>query len=495
MGIIARILGQNPERIAVEAGGLPVTFARLAADIDAAAARFRAAGIDEGTTLGLRAGSADNGHDYANWVAHLAAMKLGAAHVSLIDRGTIKAAMQAARLDMVVGPFEALVDVPASVRRLEFHCGPSVPLPAADGEPVADREASARRLNLTSGTTGRPRLVAWDSALIERRVMQVADGAPVDRETRLFPLLHLRTTAGFRYPLATWASGGLVVLPRARKGIERDREGMPGANLLTCSPPQLKERLAAHAGAWPGREDRTILLLGGRLPTAVRDAALARACSRLLISYGSTETGGIAIGDHRLIDRHPGAVGLLRPGVEVEVVGADDVPLPAGEAGLVRARSALMVTRHEEAGGGGEPASGHFRDGWFYPGDIGRLFEDGMLAIEGRVGDTLNLGGWKVSASDLETKAGALPGVRDVCVLSVPLPEGDLLTFALVCDDGFDIESFRRRARAMLSRSRPFSVVRLPAIPRNAMGKVPRGLVAGRLAAMHAATRRKATNA
>ena len=54
--------------------------------------------------------------------------------------------------------------------------------------------------------------------------------------------------------------------------------------------------------------------------------------------------------------------------------------------------------------------SSHFADGYFYPGDIGRLFDDGLLAIEGRIGDTFNVGGWKVNAADLEAKLAFLPG-------------------------------------------------------------------------------------
>ena len=96
---------------------------------------------------------------------------------------------------------------------------------------------------------------------------------------------------------------------------------------------------------WPGRAGRTIVVLGGRLPVAVRDAALATACAPLLISYGSTETGSIALGDQQLIDRHPGAVGFVRDGVSVEIVDAARKPVAAGEPGLVRVKAAPVSAR------------------------------------------------------------------------------------------------------------------------------------------------------
>ena len=491
MGIIARIMGQPGERIAVRAGASAISYARLLADVDAAAAAFRAEGLGSRSTVGIRAGSADNGHSYANWVAHLAAMKIGAGHVSMTDAPSIRSALQAGKIDGVIGTFESLIDVPRSTPRIQFHVDHAGPAPVVDAG--ANDEASARRLNLTSGTTGKPKFVAWDAAMIDKRVDQVADPSLIGSETALFPLLHLRTTAGFRYPLAVWSAGGCVLLPTARKGLDRDREAIPRANLIACSPPQLRERLNGITGEWPGRDKRTILLLGGRLPATVREAALQRACGRLLVAYGATETGGIAIGDHGVVDRHPGAVGFLRPGVEVEVLDAKGAPVPVGEPGLVRIRTAIMASSYEEGSPGA--AAKHLRDGWFYPGDIGRLYEDGLLAIEGRAGDTLNLGGWKVSALDLEGRVAELPGVKDVCAVAVQLPEGDRLTFGIVCDDDIDLAALNQRIQSMLARRRPFHLIRMPAIPRNAMGKIPRALSASQLAALYGAGKKNVANA
>lgn len=491
MGIIARIMEQPAERIAVRVGSSPISYGRLMADVDAAASAFLADGLNARSTVGIRAGAAENGHSYANWVAHLAIMKIGASHVSMTDKTSIRAGLQAAKVDRVIGTFESLIDIPLSVRRIQFHADHTGPAPVTD--PVANEEASARRLNLTSGTTGKPKFLAWDAAMVEGRVDQIASGGLIDGDTCLFPLLHLRTTAGFRYPLAVWAAGGCVILPPGPKGLERTREALPDATLVICSPPQLKERLLAIQGEWPGRDQRTILLLGGRLPSAVRDAALERGCAGLMISYGATETGSIAIGDHSGIDRHPGAVGLIREGVDVEIVDPKGEPVPAGELGLVRTRTSVMVDSYEAASPAA--AGSHFRDGWFYPGDVGRLYDDGLLAIDGRAGDTLNLGGWKVSANDLEAKVGELPGVKDVCALTMQLPEGDLLTFGIVCDDNFDVNALKDRIHAMLSKSRRFHIVRLPSIPRNAMGKIPRALIASQLAAHYGARKKNAANA
>jgi acyl-CoA synthetase (AMP-forming)/AMP-acid ligase II len=409
----------------------------------------------------------------------------------MTDAGATRATLRAGLVDCVIGSFESLIDVPPSVHRIQFHVDPATPSQVVDGMP--NDEASARRLNLTSGTTGRPKFIAWDAEMIARRADQVADSSLISAETRLFPLLHLRTTAGFRYPLAVWAAGGCVLLPQAREGFDRDREALPATSLMISSPPQLKERLAGIRGDWPSRNERTIVLLGGRLPVTVRDVALQRACARLLVSYGATETGSIALGDHQIIDRHPGAVGFVRPGAEVEIVDSEGGLVAAGQPGLVRMRTDMMVSDYEMDSS--STGGGHFRDGWFYPGDIGRLYDDGLLAIDGRTGDTLNLGGWKISANDLETKVAELPGIQDVCAVAMQLPEGDRLTFGIVCSDDLDLKALNDRIQTILVRRRPFHLIRLPSIPRNAMGKIPRALIASRLAALYGAKKKSAANA
>jgi acyl-CoA synthetase (AMP-forming)/AMP-acid ligase II len=254
----------------------------------------------------------------------------------------------------------------------------------------------------------------------------------------------------------------------------------------------LAERVRMFPDPWEGRDGRTIIVLGGRLPSAVRDAALANACASLLISYGATETGSVALGDSALIDRHGGAVGHLRSGVTVEILDAAQKPVAPGEPGLIRIKADLMCDGYE---GVQHSGPGPFADGYFYPGDIGRLFEDGLLAIEGRINDTFNVGGWKVNAVDLEAKLAFLPGVDDLCACVMPLAEGDLLTIAVVCREKVDLTEVARRIQVKLPKGRTFHLVRIKAIPRNAMGKIPRAMIANKLTALYGASRKNIANA
>ena len=486
MPILTTIRAQPPERIAVGIGEQQLSYGRLVADIDAAAARLAAEGIGVGSKLGIRVGTLTNGHSYANWVAHLAAMHLGADHVSVVEGASVSAALQAGMIDTVVGSGASFDALPPSLRTITFDVDLATP-PGVTSDLPPSAEARARRLNLTSGTTGKPKFLAWDMAMIEARVGQVADGVALGPDTIFYPLLHIRTTGGFRYPLAVWQVGGCVLLPQDSELPARDSAALDKSTLIAASPVQLAERLRHFPDPWDGRDARTIIVLGGRLPSAVRDAALVRACTSLLISYGSTETGSIALGEAALIDRHAGAVGFVRNRVSVEIVDAARAPVAAGQIGVVRVKSDVMCNGYESQIPGRESAN--FEGGYFYPGDIGRLLDDGLLAIEGRINDTINVGGWKVNAVDLEARLAFLPGVDDLCVCVMPLAEGDLLTIAVVTRDTVDLDAVAQRIRAELPTGRAFHLVRIRLIPRNEMGKIPRAMIANKLTALYGATR------
>ena len=497
MPIIATLGAHPPERIAVRVGSLDINYGRLVADVMAAATALAAKGVTDASRVGIRAGSVANGHSYASWIAHLALLHLGASHASVVDPASFAAALGAGIIDTAVGPREQLDQLPPSIKPIIFDCDPTRPLAASDSAPPGN-EAAARRFNLTSGTTGKPKFVTWDARMIEARVAQVGatdgnGGLALGDGTILYPLLHIRTTAGFRYPLAVWQAGGIVLLPGDSEPGARDRSSLGQSTLIAASPVQLGERVRLFPDEWAGRADRTVIVLGGRLPSAVRDAALGVACATLLISYGSTETGSIALGDSSLIDRHAGAVGYVRTGVTVDIVDAARQPVAAGEPGLVRIKADLVSSGYENAVPGKE--GGHFDGGYFYPGDIGRLFDDGLLAIEGRINETFNVGGWKVNAAELEGKLAFLPGVDDLCACVMPLAEGDLLTFAVVTSDKVDLNAVAERIRGKLPKGRTFHLVRIRSIPRNAMGKIPRAMIADKLTALYGASRKNISNA
>ncbi len=468
--------GIDPERTAVRIGTEDLSYQRFGDDIGRMSHWLEQQGLQPSQRIGICLSP-----DYWNWVLHLAALRLGLAVFSC-RQAEVAALQKWLNLDLVVGDHAVppMGDVPYwrrlvldSLLPLSQQWGDSVAVAAVPGV-----EVQCSRLVVTSGTTGKPKSVQWNHDQTLQRVALVHAGLTQGAQTRLHSLQHIGTTGGFRYPLATWQAGGCVLLNGLTDKIEAVWISLSQSTMLSMAPAILRSLLVKWPGQWPGQAGREVTLGGGRLPLAMRDDALTRMCSKISLTYGSTETGSIANGDAGLIERHPGAVGFVRGVAKVQIVDAQDQPLPHGQSGVVRVASPYMVHAYIN---GADASAAVFRDGWFYPGDEGVLEADGFLAILGRMGDVLNLGGMKLSVADMETALDGHAGVKDHCVLVLSLDKEDRLAVVVVHDAEVDKAELQRWVRARIPKTVSFTLVNMPLIPRNDMGKVVRRELADKI--------------
>ncbi len=471
-----RLESVDPTRTAIMVGDQRIDYGRLASDVTDSANWLAGQGLQSPQSVGIFLK-----HPYWSWVAHLAAMRLGLTVATLTSRYaqevTAAGGLNAWLGENASGPASAAVE-----RTILFS--PQSMLPLAQQFEISSPErsksgivprAASQRLMFSSGTTGNPKGVLWNEEMLEKRIELARSSQGLTADSILTSLLGTDTTGGFRYPLAVWRSGGCVLL---RSGVAgTDRSGLTlaqlsKANLILTSPVRLQDCLRVFRQTWDGRDTRKMIVAGGRLPSSVRDAALTLACRNISIAYGATETGSIATGDSGLLDRNPGAVGFVVEGASVQIVDANGRQLPAGQTGIVRTRTSYMADRYVQTST--NASSGAFRDGWFYPGDEGILFADGLLAINGRLSETLNLMGVKVSAADLEMKFAQLPSIREICAIMIKVGSADLLVFAAVSDDDAAMRGLWQQIKAQIPPGVPTRLVRVPQLPRNAMGKVAR---------------------
>jgi acyl-CoA synthetase (AMP-forming)/AMP-acid ligase II len=169
-------------------------------------------------------------------------------------------------------------------------------------------------------------------------------------------------------------------------------------------------------------------------------------------------------------------MGHSPPGIEAQVVGPDDSPVPDGEPGEVRLRGPRVADGYLDDP---QATAERFRDGWFYTRDIARRLPAGhplagALVMEGRADDRMNLGGIKVMPSVLEDAAFECPGVYDAAAFAVPDAQGlDECWLAVAGAADFERDSLVRHLAAIpgLPEHR---FAWIDEIPRNAMGKVDR---------------------
>ena len=115
-----------------------------------------------------------------------------------------------------------------------------------------------------------------------------------------------------------------------------------------------------------------------------------------------------------------------------------------------------------------------FRDGWWYPGDLGMLDASGYLYLKGRSKDMIIRGGVNIYPGEIEAALQSHPAVADSAVVGWPSREFNEEVAAFVILKGAASPS---ELRALCkSRLAPYKVPRevfvVQEFPRNALGKV-----------------------
>jgi acyl-coenzyme A synthetase/AMP-(fatty) acid ligase len=204
-------------------------------------------------------------------------------------------------------------------------------------------------------------------------------------------------------------------------------------------------------------------MLGGRLPTALRRAALTRLAGGIVDHYGTNEAGLICVLDDE-------GRGAPVPGQSVAVVGPDGRLAAVGETGRVAVRGPAVAAGYLDA-----PAltARHFRNGWFLTDDLAEVLTAGRLRLVGRSEDVLNFGGHKVACADLEAALRDKAGLADVAIL--PGEDGASPVIACVLPDAANWAQTVGRVRASLPALLADATLRaVAAIPRTPEGKVRR---------------------
>ena len=216
-----------------------------------------------------------------------------------------------------------------------------------------------------------------------------------------------------------------------------------------------------------------IICQGAMLSQELSRRARARMCQNLYSSYGSTETTTVAFGPASVLERMPGAVGYIQPGVTVEAVDKSGNVLPPMQDGELRIRSDLMVDGYV---GDPESTQQYFRDGCFYSGDVGHITPESLLVITGRKKTALNLGGDTVSPELVEGVLTSLPGVREAGVFALNNDLGIAELCALIVTGSpFDEAALRRQCAGRLPPSSiPVHFIVVDTLPRGGQGKLER---------------------
>jgi acyl-CoA synthetase (AMP-forming)/AMP-acid ligase II len=353
--------------------------------------------------------------------------------------------------------------------------------PVYDAAFDMDTDGRPARIVLTSGTTGDPKAIVLSHDNLIRRLQayDVVFGNRFAASSRTFIDMGLATSFGFALTMHVLARGGTVFYRGTDAAETMQALGLYDVQCMVAAPAGTAEFLDYYerspAFVCPLR---LMLASGSLLSRALSERVRTRMCSHLFATYAASELSPCAAAPAHHIAHVENAVGYVMPWVKLQVVDEVDRPLKPDAEGIVRMRGHTCVTGYV----GNPPGSERiFRDGWFYPGDIGRLTEDRLLIISGRETAVINLGGDKVNPERIESVIASHPAVKQAAVFGRRNALGVEEIWALVVSEAEpDWPELRAHcARSLPPEFVPAQFVRVPGIPRNAMGRIERKALAG----------------
>ena len=323
-------------------------------------------------------------------------------------------------------------------------------------------------ISQTSGTTGTPKLVGLSQQVVLGRI--AANAARLSWQgLRLASLFPASAPIFLTYAITALLHRGAVVTGCAPQDWKQQ-----GVGLAIASPMQAQRVLSGR----PLAAKPEVLQLSGGPATETLVRQLLESFERVLVGYGSTEGFNALTTEKRLGDNGEiTSKTTLAPGVTVEIVDENDVPVPPGDLGIVRITNPYLALGYLNSP---EAQATTFREGWFYPGDLAQWSDTGELVIAGRTNDQFNLGGKKLNAQVMDAVLLDVPGVRDAICFMMPGTDGtDGLRVFLSVDPAADISIVTSEARIALMRlagvaAVPKRFLFADTLPRNANGKADR---------------------
>ncbi|MEU8120340.1 AMP-binding protein [Spirillospora sp. NPDC049024] len=492
------IARNDPDRPAVLAPGVPMSYGELHAEVNRLSNALTAIGLRPGDTLATVLGNrpefltvllaaVQSGLYLVPVSRHLTAPEIG---YILGDSGAKAVITESALAEAVAGaadeagvPAEGRVsvDTGGGFRSMAALCA------SGSAEPPAKRRMGSIML-YTSGTTGRPKGVRRPLLDIAPEVLIDIMRRTLGRHLGLVPgdEVHLAVAPLYHSAPCVHAMMALnlghavVVAPRFHPEHTLEliqRHGVTNAFMV----PTMFHRMLALPDDVRARYDlstlRQVYHSAAPVPVETKQRMMDWWGPVLYEYYGSTESGAVVVAaPHEWLAR-PGTVGRAVDGVQIKILDPEGAELPPGEIGLIYASGQPGFEYH------GDPAktAAAMRGEYYTPGDLGRLDEDGWLYMSDRRTDLIISGGVNIYPAEVESVLLQHPAVGDVAVIGVPDDDWGQRVVALVepaegaaPGDALAAELLAHCAPRLARIKHPRQVEFRESLPRTPSGKLSR---------------------
>jgi malonyl-CoA/methylmalonyl-CoA synthetase len=212
------------------------------------------------------------------------------------------------------------------------------------------------------------------------------------------------------------------------------------------------------------------------LPAQILEEFRGRFGHTILERYGMSETF-MNISNPYVGERRPGSVGLPLPGVSVRLLNDQLQPAADGETGELYLKGPNIFAGYWRRP---EATQAAFLDGYFKTGDLSVREPDGYYTLCGRRSDLIISGGFNIYPREIEEFLQEQDEVTEAAVVGVPdRVRGEAPVAYVVVQMQVDVAVLEARCREKLASFKiPREFIIVEQLPRNAMGKIQKHLLA-----------------
>jgi long-chain acyl-CoA synthetase len=433
--LFERAVAQHPDKEAVVAGELRLSYRALGDIVERVAAGLNELGLAAGDRIAVLMG---NRAEFV--VAVLAALRLGAIAVPI---GTRLAGSEVSYVLEHCGARALIFDVELAptiaaagssiVSCAHVRCGSASDTVSFEGLRLdaprlgprqPPREEDTAFILYTSGTTGLPKgamlthfnvchsvrhfALAQRLTAHERSLLAV----PASHVTGLIAIVFSMLNVGGAI-LMLWSFAARAFLELAARERMTHAVLVPAMYNLCLLDPGLASydlsawRIGSYGGA--PMPETTIEAIGELFPQLA-----------LMNGYGATETTSptsITPIGQGLARRD--TIGLPLHCADVIIVDERGCEVPAGESGEIWIRGPMVVPGYWLDP---QATAASFTGGFWHSGDVGSIDRDGYLRLIDRKKDMINRGGYKIYSVEVENVIARHPAVLECAVVAKPCP-------------------------------------------------------------------------
>lgn len=465
---------------AIVASGAELTFGELFDRADSLADSYAKAGVDEGTVVALAVASS-----FAFIPAFLALTRLSCVAIlvspkykenefrSLSRHYAPDCYITSPAVSKVLG--QALPDaerracaVPDSKDVLDIH------VPSNRRTTPRGGSGNLSVIKLTSGSTGIPKGIGVTVENILEEARNVVSTLEIDADDTILAPVPVFHSYGFDVGVLPMLSAGAklilhdIFVPRRILADLSDKR----VSIFLGVPSMYRFLTETRLDTTPDLSHvRYLLSCTAPLSPGQINAFFKKYRMPVCQHYGSSETGAVTNHVPAEVMGKPKSVGRPLQNVALRIVDDSGREVLPGREGEIVVTSKVVAPGYVM--GAPEGRSG-FVDGEYWTGDLGIVDDDGYVYVRGRKDQTINVGGLKVSPSEVVNALTEYPQVAEAAVIGAKDALGEEAVYAMVTLNGeateADILAF---CKARLADYKiPRKIVIRKELPRGGTGKV-----------------------